>query len=86
MFESWIRTAVPAGIAAGLTWLAVHFGVVLDEGTSAGLAIAVTGLVVAVYYAAARLVERRWPTAGRMLLALGLTKAQPTYERPTRGM
>jgi len=74
------RTAVPAGVAAALTWLAVHYGIVLDEDTSAQLAAGVTGLVLVVYYAVVRWLEQRWPWVGRLL---GSTR-QPVYERAER--
>lgn len=83
MIESWIRTAVPTAVGAALTWLAVRLGVVVDEATSAAVIVAATGVMVACYYAAGRFIERRWPTAGRWLLAAGLVGA-PVYrdDRP----
>lgn len=78
-FISLIRTWIPIILGTALTWLAVHFGVVLDGDTSAALAVAAVGAVTAVYYLLARWVETRWPGLGRILLALGLTKTQPKY-------
>lgn len=79
---SLIRTYVPVWVSAGIVWVAVHFGIVLDKDLSNLAAVVAVGIVLAVYYAAARLVEQRWPLIGRILLALGLTSATPTYEKP----
>lgn len=68
---SLIRTWVPVMVGAAITWLAMTLGVVLDDGTSTSLIVATTALATAVYYAAARAVEARWPQVGRLLLALG---------------
>lgn len=72
------RTIVPTGVAALLTWLAVNYGIVLDENTSAQLAVGVTGLVLAVYYGVVRALETRWPWFGKLL---GTSK-QPVYDEP----
>lgn len=72
---SMVRTLVPAAVAAVLTWLATRWGVVLDEGTSAQVTTGVTSLVLAVYYAAARAAESRWPAAGWLLGA----PVKPSY-------
>lgn len=69
---SLIRTWVPVGVGAVLTWLASTLGIVIDSSTSAAATIAAVGIVTAAYYALARLVEKRWPVVGRILLALGL--------------
>lgn len=78
----WIRTAVPAAIGAALTWLAVNAGVVLDDASATGLKLGVAAAVIAVYFAVAKAIEVKWPAAGRVLLALGLTRQQPTYRVP----
>jgi hypothetical protein len=78
---SLIRTWVPVGIGAALTWLATRLGIVLDEDTSAQAAVVATVLVVAVYYAVVRKLEQRWPAIGRVLLGLGAAKT-PTYTAP----
>jgi hypothetical protein len=75
---SLIRTWVPVGVGAALTWLATEAGIVLDENTSAMGAVFAVALVTAAYYALARAVERAWPVAGSVLVALGIAKA-PTY-------
>jgi hypothetical protein len=75
MLASVIRTVVPyiVGVIVGQ---AARIGLDLDEG-------AVTAIVTVVasylYYQAARLLEERWPAAGRWLLALGLTRRAPEY-------
>lgn len=79
-FISLIRTWTPVGVGAVLTWLAVHFGLILDADTSAQLTVVGVAIVTAVYYLVARWVEAKWPGLGRILLALGLTKTQPKYE------
>jgi len=81
-FVSLIRTWVPVGIGAALTWLASTLGIVLSDDTSVPLTVAAVGIVTAVYYAAARAVEKKWPGLGRILLALGLTSSSPTYAKP----
>lgn len=72
---SWIRTVVPAAIAAGLTLLAKRTGVVIDDQTSQALTLGATGLVLAVYYPVVRWAEARWPQVGWLL---GQPKA-PSY-------
>ena len=72
---SMIRTVVPVGVGAVLSWLAVRAGIVVDEQTKAGLLVAFTGLAVAVYYGVVRALELRWPWFGRLLGS----KAAPTY-------
>ena len=72
---SLVRTVVPTGVASGLTWSAVHWGIVLDQDTSAQLSVGVTGLAVATYYAAVRGLETKWPWFGKLL---GSSK-QPEY-------
>ena len=64
---SVIRTLVPAAVAAGLTWLGIRLGVVLDADTSASLAVATTALVLAGYYSGIRALERRCPWFGVLL-------------------
>lgn len=84
---SLIRTYVPIGVGAALTWLALRFGVVIDEQTSLmGIAV-FDAVATAAYYAAVRAVERAHPAVGRVLLALGMTGQTPTYEHfPLRKM
>ncbi|NEA22603.1 hypothetical protein [Actinomadura bangladeshensis] len=78
-FVSLIRTWVPIGIGNVLAWLAVHFGVIVDADSSTQFKLGAAAVVVAGYYAVARLVEERWPAVGRFLVALGLRRAPATY-------
>lgn len=82
-FVSLIRTWVPVGVGAAVTWLAATLGIVLDDETSKGLLVVSTAVVIAVYYAAARLVEKRYPGFGRVLVALGLA-GKPVYPETDR--
>lgn len=74
-----IRTWTPIVIGAALTWLLRHTGVGIDADTSAGLTLAVGALVSGLYYALIHGIEQAYPAVGRVLLALGLTAAQPSY-------
>lgn len=73
---SWIRTTVPGATASLIVWVAAHTGIVLDEQTSQAAVLAASGVVLAVWYAAVRLAERRWPAFGWLL---GTPRA-PSYE------
>lgn len=77
MFHSVIRTAVPL-IVAVILGQAAQVGLDLPEGAVTDL---VTVLVGTAYYALARALEKRFPAAGSILLALGLTSRQPVYTR-----
>lgn len=72
---SLIRTYVPIGVGIILTWLASTAGIILDPSSSAAVTAGVTGLVIAVYYGIARLLEKVSPVFG---VLLGATK-QPVY-------
>lgn len=76
---SYIRTFVPVGVATVLTWLASKYGIILPEEMSTQLAIAVTGLVIGIYYAIVRGLESRWPWFGKLLGAA----RQPEYQDKT---
>ncbi|WP_141576106.1 hypothetical protein [Actinomadura sp. WMMA1423] len=78
---SLIRTWVSTGIGAALAWLAVHFGVIVDEDASTMLKLGSAAVVIGAYYAAARAIEERYPQAGRFLVALGLRRAPATYPK-----
>lgn len=83
LVDSLVRTWVPVGLGAGLSWAAVNFRWLgLPNHPSAALTVLVTGVVIALYYAAARLVERKWPALGRWLVALNLTSTRPVYVTP----
>lgn len=73
---SYIRTYVPLGVGALLSYLAVRYGIGLPEDASAQLAIGATALVTAAYYGVVRLLEKRWPWFGTLL---GAAK-KPVYE------
>jgi len=80
--ESLIRTYVPVGVGLVLAWVATNWNIVVPENASSAVVTLVVGAFVAGYYTLGRLVERRWPKLGRLLLALNLTKARPLYSTP----
>jgi hypothetical protein len=75
---SLIRTWVPIGVGAFVTWLATNYNVVIPEDASSSLVVGAMGLITALYYAAARAVEKAYPWLGRLLVGLGAGKA-PEY-------
>ncbi|WP_216651518.1 hypothetical protein [Actinomadura litoris] len=75
---SLIRTWVPVGVGAVLTWLAAKAGIVVDEDTGKGAMLVATALMIAAWYALARAVEKAFPQLGSVLVALGVSKA-PVY-------
>lgn len=74
---SLIRTYVPAAVGALLSWL-LTLGVQIDPATEAALVAAGAGLLTAVYYTLARLLEQKWPGAG---VLLGATKSPDSYSK-----
>jgi len=72
---SLIRTYVPLAVGVAVAYLARTLGVVLDEDTSAMATSVAVAVVTAVYYAAARALESRWPALGVLLGA----PTAPTY-------
>ena len=80
---SLVRTWVPVGIGAVLSYVAVRWGIVVPEEISTELTVALTGLVIAVYYGLVRALEKRWPWIGRWLIGAG-AKSKPAYELPRR--
>jgi hypothetical protein len=76
-FISLIRTWVPIGIGAVLSWLAVNYGVVVDEDIKAQLAVGLTGVLIALYYGIVHLLEQKFPQIGWFL---GLA-TRPQYHR-----
>lgn len=83
--ESLIRTWVPVGIGTAITWLLSwvaahwHWHIVLSQHASTTVGIVSVGVVTSAYYGLGRFVERRWPVAGKWLLALNLVKSRPVY-------
>lgn len=76
LLVSLIRTWVPVAVGGLLSLLAAQ-GVEFDPTTEQGLIVGLTGLITAVYYFGARLLEQKWPSLG---ILLG-SKKQPTYEK-----
>jgi hypothetical protein len=72
---SAIRTYVPIGVGLLLTWLASTLKVVIDPSSQAGLVAAATTLLIALYWALARLLEKLNPAFGWLLGS----PTQPVY-------
>ena len=77
LLVSYIRTYVPLAVGGFLGWL-LTIGVEVPEVAGQNLEVGVVGLAVAVYYAVARSLERRWPKLGALLGK----KAEPHYIEP----
>jgi hypothetical protein len=77
---SYIRTYVPIGIGALLSYIAVRWGIGVPEDVSKEVAVAVTALVVALYYGIVRALEKKWPWFGTLLGA----KKEPVYVEPPK--
>lgn len=76
---SLVRTWVPVAVGSVLAWLA-SLGLDLGAEAQVGLVTFLTGLCIAVYYALARGLERRWPALGTLLLG---SSSKPVYAPPT---
>lgn len=74
---SFIRTYVPIAVGA-LISLLTSINIDVDAQTQTALIVALTGLIQAAYYALARLIEKKYPFIGRILLG---SSKQPTYEK-----
>jgi hypothetical protein len=74
---SIIRTYVPIGVGALVSWF-LTIGLNIDADGQAGLIVFMTGLSQAVYYAAVRALETRWPGVG---VLLGAAKSPDTYSK-----
>jgi hypothetical protein len=74
---SIIRTYVPIAVGALASWL-LTVGLELDADGQAGLIVFLTGLSQAVYYAAVRALETRWPGVG---VLLGAAKTPDAYSK-----
>lgn len=76
---SLIRTYVPIAVGAVVSFLLTK-GIELDPNTQAGLIVAITGILQAVYYFVARVLERKFP---QFSFLLG-SSAQPKYVEPKK--
>lgn len=74
---SWIRTVVPVGVASAIAWL-LTLGVELDKTAESGLVVGITGLLIAVYYTLARMLESKWPKLG---VLLGVAQTPDSYSK-----
>lgn len=74
-FVSLIRTWVPIVVGVVLTWVGDQLGFPID---STEMAMAVTGVVIAVYYGVVRKLEELYPAIG---ILLG-NRQPPTYGLP----
>lgn len=63
---SLIRTYVPIGVGALMSWLATR-GLDIDPQAGAGLIVFMTGTLQAAYYVVVRLLERQFPQVGWLL-------------------
>jgi len=63
---SLIRTYVPVIVGGVVSWLTAK-GVAVDPQDAVTLAVALTGIVSAVYYFVVRWLENRWPKFGWLL-------------------
>lgn len=79
MVESAVRTVVPYVVGLVLSYIAVHWHIVVPEKHTSTVVLLTAGTVTTVYYIVARIIERKFPRIGRILLALGMVKAQPVY-------
>jgi len=84
---SLVRTWVPVGVGAFITWLATNYDIVVPKDASSSLVVGVAALVTAVYYAVARAIEKAYPSLGKVLVGLGAGKAPeyPAASGSTRG-
>ena len=72
---SLIRTYVPIGVGAVLSWLLTK-NVQIDSETQTGLVIGITGMLQGLYYALVRILEVKFPFLGFLI---GSSK-KPKYE------
>ena len=66
VFQSLIRTYTPIMVGAFISWL-LTLGVEVDTDTQAGLTVALTAVLIAVYYTVVRLLEKKWPALSVLL-------------------
>jgi hypothetical protein len=85
MFQDYItaqiRTYVPVGVGAFITWL-VSLGINVGSEAQVGLVTFGTALITALYFTAASAIQRKWPAAGLFLLG---SKKSPTYSVQSGG-
>jgi hypothetical protein len=74
---SLIRTWVPIIVGAFAAWLLVR-GIELDARTQTGLIVSLTGVLQALYYTIARVLETRFPGVG---VFLGAAKSPDSYSK-----
>lgn len=72
---SQIRTYVPSGVGALISWLALRGYTVTDDQRLAAVTFG-TAAVTMVYYTVASAAQRKWPIVGRILLG---SKKAPSY-------
>lgn len=80
LLNSLIRTYVPIIVGAFAAWL-LTLGVELNAESQAGLIVAITGMLQALYYGLVRLIEKKYPKFG---LLLGKA-VKPSYEDNKNG-
>jgi hypothetical protein len=78
---SQIRTYVPSGVGALISWLAFR-GVEVDTDTQLLLVTGGTAAATAGYYTIASAIQKKWPIAGRYLLG---SKKAPSYSPNSLG-
>jgi len=80
LVPSLIRTWVPLGMGALVSWLATK-NFTIDAQTQSALIVVMTAAITGLYYTGVRLLEQRYPAVGRVLLGFGV-KAKPVYVKP----
>lgn len=83
-----IRTYVPIGVGAALTWL-ITLGIELDSEPQTALITGITALCIAAYWALVTALAKRWPWVGWLLgspktPSYAPAPEAPTYEQPVR--
>lgn len=76
---SIVRTLVPVIVGTVISWLAV-LGLEIDESGQEGLSIFLTGLFIAIYYLAVRLIGQKFPGVE---ILLGSAKSPDSYTKGT---
>lgn len=76
---SLIRTYVPILVTLVVGWL-LSLGITVDDSTQLALVGGLSGLIGALYYAAVRWLEQRYPSVGALIGAIH----QPVYVDPKK--